>query len=107
MLELHRRLVSLGGWAVCVRDEDIAPVLLAEGSAASGAGAEMRIGRPRDCHDNCRELTRQDPALSWHHGYALSTDGMWREHSWCVRPDGGIVETTVERVAYYGVRQRD
>jgi hypothetical protein len=107
VLQLHDRLTTLGGWAVCVRDKAIAPVLLAEGSDVDGSDAEMRIGRPSDCHENCRELARRDPSLVWHYGYALSDDGMWREHSWCVRPDGGIVETTVERVAYFGAPERD
>lgn len=105
--ELHDRLTTLGGWAVCVRDVAVAPVLLAEGSDVPGADAEMLIGRPNDCHENCRELVRRDPSLVWHYGYALSDDGMWREHSWCVRPDGGIIETTVERVAYFGAPERD
>lgn len=104
---LCERLIALGGWAVCVRDIALAPVLLAEGSDVPGAGAEMRRGRPSDCHENCRELVRRDPSLVWHYGYALSEDGMWREHSWCVKPDGGIIETTVGRVAYFGAPERD
>lgn len=107
VLELHDRLTALGGWAVCVRDRNAAPVLLAEARDVPGDGAEMRTGRPSDCHENCRELAGRDPSLVWHYGYALSDDGMWREHSWCVKPDGGIVETTVERVAYFGTPERD
>jgi hypothetical protein len=105
-LALHARLVAIGGWAACMRDVRLAPVLLAEGAIVDGAGAEMRIGRPCDCHENSAKLVRQDPSLVAHYGYALSDDGMWREHSWCVRPDGGIVETTVARVAYYGTPDR-
>jgi hypothetical protein len=105
--ELHDRLVELGGWAACVRDLSLAPVLLAEGTDVSGEGAEMRLGRARECHQNSAALVRQDPTLVCHYGYALSDDGMWREHSWCVKPDGGIIETTVERVAYFGAPDRD
>jgi hypothetical protein len=102
VLELHARLLSLGGWAVCVRDVGLAPILLEKGSHFDGTGAEMRIGRPRDCHENSSELAKADPSLTAHYGYALSADGMWREHSWCLRTDGRIVETTTARVAYYG-----
>src|SRR5258708_7764341 len=35
-------------------------------------------------------------------GYALSKDGLWRQHSWLVTPEGGLVETTVRRAAYFG-----
>ena len=46
ILELRDRLVSLGGWAVCVRDPRLAAVLLLKGSDTSGEGAEMRPGEP-------------------------------------------------------------
>jgi hypothetical protein len=37
-------------------------------------------------------------------GHALSTDGLWRQHSWgVVAEDGRIVETTERRVCYYGI----
>lgn len=39
-------------------------------------------------------------------GYALSADGMWRQHSWCVlrKPRSyQIVETTTPRELYFGV----
>ena len=38
-------------------------------------------------------------------GYALSDDGMWRQHSWCIdkRPrTTKIIETTEPRVLYFG-----
>ena len=34
-------------------------------------------------------------------GYALSDDGLWRQHSW-VMDDQVIYETTVKRTQYYG-----
>jgi hypothetical protein len=37
-------------------------------------------------------------------GYALTGDGLWRQHSWGVdAADGRVIETTVRRVRYYGV----
>lgn len=105
--ELLARLVDLGGWAACIRDINLPAILLAEGADVSGEGAEMRIGRARECHENSAALVREDPTLVCHYGYALSDDGMWREHSWCVKPDGGIIETTQERVAYFGAPSRD
>jgi hypothetical protein len=35
--------------------------------------------------------------------YALSQDGLWRQHSWNYNSDEDLViETTQERIAYYG-----
>jgi hypothetical protein len=35
-------------------------------------------------------------------GFALSDDGMWRPHSWLRASSGTLIETTEQRVAYYG-----
>lgn len=35
-------------------------------------------------------------------GYALSADGVWRQHTWNVADGGTVVETTEPRVAYLG-----
>lgn len=35
-------------------------------------------------------------------GYALSGDGLWRQHSWGVLRDG-IFETTETRLKYFGI----
>jgi hypothetical protein len=35
-------------------------------------------------------------------GYALSDDGLWRQHSWDVLRDG-ILETTKARQKYFGI----
>ena len=41
-------------------------------------------------------------------GYALSTDGLWCQHSWGVdAEDGRIIETTERRVRYYGLILND
>jgi hypothetical protein len=40
-------------------------------------------------------------------GYALSEDGLWRQHSWGLREDGGVVETTSGREMYVGLRLPD
>lgn len=106
-LKLLDRLVALGGWAACMRDPSLWERLLRDGSDVPGEGAEMVAGRPSDCHENSLRLQEADPSLARHYGYALSEDGMWREHSWCVRPDGRIVETTVARVAYFGCPDPD
>jgi hypothetical protein len=57
------------------------------------------------CHWNVAHLwkseNRQISGIGT--GYALSEDGLWRQHSWCLTSTG-ILETTELRHTYFGVR---
>lgn len=46
------------------------------------------------CHDNCEILFNSRNSNKLYRGYALSQDGLWRFHSWCVDKNGCILETT-------------
>jgi len=60
-------------------------------------------GQKGACHDNSHALALQNPAIEFvGTGYALSKDGVWRQHSWVHGADGRIVETTESRIAYFG-----
>jgi hypothetical protein len=65
-----------------------------------------RRGQANGCHANSARIWAQDPAaLQLISGYALSDDGLWRQHSWLWREkDSVIVETTCKFLAYFGVR---
>jgi len=71
-------------------------------------GDRFILKRERDCacHANSArywESHREDTVLCT--GYALSEDGIWRQHTWLVhiRPrKNRIIETTVPRIAYFG-----
>lgn len=52
------------------------------------------------CHDNSLLLATADKKIIMHSGYALSDDGLWRHHSWCMDEHGNIIETTVRRLIY-------
>lgn len=54
-----------------------------------------------NCHENCAQLLKQNKIESCVFGYALSDDGLFRSHSWGLK-DGQIVETTEERLLYFG-----
>jgi hypothetical protein len=60
---------------------------------------EMKQSR---CHNNCTELFLLNNTIKIFYGYALSDDGLWRNHSWCVNKEGIIIETTVSRLLYLG-----
>lgn len=65
------------------------------------------VGEHRACHANVARLWIDGDVESIGTGYALSDDGLWRQHSWGLDPDATIVETTDGRVAYIGVRLDD
>jgi hypothetical protein len=64
----------------------------------------MRRGMPSECHANTALMfVRSKGAVRIAFGYALSDDGLWRQHSWGVdAKDGRVFETTERRVRYFG-----
>jgi hypothetical protein len=77
-------------------------VLLAGGSA-SDSHIRHVPGDLGECHRNVAVLWFDGVIESIGTGYALSDDGLWRQHSWGLASDGALVETTDERRAYVGV----
>ena len=55
------------------------------------------------CHDNCAQLLYNGQCNSMVTGYALSPDGMWRYHSWCLDHECNLIETTERRIVYIPV----
>ena len=105
--DLTAKLSGCAGWAVVATNLTTLPYMITEGFLLDGEDAVMETGAPSACHDNASRLTRLNPdKMVLMTGYALSDDGMWRGHSYCLRSedDGSftIVETTVPRLAYFG-----
>jgi hypothetical protein len=106
---LRDRLLAIGGLvALIARVEGDLEPLLVRGVLWLGSGARVARGNDCQCHANSAALWAQDTA---HYqiatGYALSEDGIWRQHTWVIERPGEvttaqIVETTEPRVAYYG-----
>lgn len=71
-----------------------------------GYNAEMMEGEECQCHKNSAGIWEQNKdKTTICTGYALSADGMWRQHSWLIhrKPRSNrIVETTRLRILYYG-----
>jgi len=53
-----------------------------------------------ECHTNSAALVKESKAVYWACGFALSKDMLWRHHSWAVKFDGKIIETTEQRIIY-------
>jgi len=113
-LFLHNVLLAIGGSETCFPVfEDDMEAILARGRYFHGRSRMMK-GQPSQCHRNSCELWKlnhEKHDVSICTGYALSEDGMWRQHSWLllIESDGReiIIETTKKRKAYYGFIMND
>lgn len=104
---IKRKLLAIGGWAVCGLDDPDRDVIMARGQLWSGRGAYFMKGRPSNCHGNVCALWEENrDTVQICTGWALSPDGMWRIHSWGLH-QGKPVETTVKRTAYFGFVMTD
>ncbi|BEL03928.1 hypothetical protein Q0Z83_021190 [Actinoplanes sichuanensis] len=99
-----RKLLTFGGALVVPpgSPESDLDALLADGSAVD-ARVEFVAGEPGECHHNVAALWIDGAIASIGTGYALSGDGLWRQHSWGLTRDGVLVETTDDRVGYVGI----
>lgn len=100
---LRDKLLSIGGdFVVPMREPDLKE-LLERGRLFSTDNIRLHEMRYK-CHVNVARLYHfsfkgEKIATGW----ALSDDGLWRQHSWLMTSDGKIVETTEVRLTYYGV----
>ena len=64
---------------------------------------KLRIMAASGCHQNLSRLweKKRNGLIGIGTGYALSGDGLWRQHSWGVGRLG-VVETTQGREKYFG-----
>jgi hypothetical protein len=101
--ELKEILIEIGGWAAVIpRIESDLKRILARGRRFPGRSTTMK-GEPSRCHSNsacCWDENRELCRICT--GYALSKDGVWRQHSWIYTNKGAVVETTEKMVQYYG-----
>jgi len=101
---LRALLLRMGGVelvAPSAFDPDVA-ILITSGLVTIGS-VKCEIMERSACHQNVARLwlTKEGGLVGIGTGYALSEDGLWRQHSWGIRRQG-IVETTKPRVKYFG-----
>ena len=109
LYRLRDKLLSFGGEATSlpILEEDIDDIL-EKGQFWFGSGARLLKGRDIRCHENsCRlyNLNKDKADIRICTGYALSDDGMWRQHTWLIRHNAHsnqIIETTKKRIGYFG-----
>jgi hypothetical protein len=108
--ELRSRLLRLGGDKVCTTFEEDIDDILQRAEPFKGTKSRIKKGRDCRCHQNASYLWQDFPQqYRIATGWALSRDGIWRQHSWVVEllvnwemSGYHIVETTLRRLVYYG-----
>jgi hypothetical protein len=102
--QLKRLLLKLGGEFIVPRPEGdrIINLLLKCGIVFHGPVLHKRMVRSA-CHQNVAAAwnAKKFGIVGIATGYALSDDGLWRQHTWGVLRDG-ILETTELREIYFG-----
>lgn len=107
--DLSAQILEHGGMIVCAYpepDPDLLPTVV-RGEYLPAENIRRMEGEPRECHQNTAKLWVTGIAKTVMTGYALSSDGIWRPHSWGLDENETIVETTVHWIGYYGFRMDD
>lgn len=107
MSPLAEGLLGFGGTSVLTRQvsPEEATRLPGTGQLWTGEGLKLATGRQSNCHGNSGLYWAANMDLAvLASGMALSEDGLWRSHSWCVIPGETptVVETTTPRLLYFG-----
>lgn len=108
LFPLEQRLLESGGIRMVYRFEPDLKKLLERGEIFDGP-VELFPAQLGQCHANVAHLWNENrEGLAIVTGYALSEDGLWRQHSWLIRKNTTpvqcqVVETTTGRVKYFGV----
>jgi len=98
----EQKLLALGGTRVVWLREDFLTELLSRGRPFN-LPVEL-FGMPSNrCHANAAFLWGKDiEGTRLVFGYGLFQDGLWRQHSWCVK-NGVLLETNVPMNKYFGI----
>lgn len=107
IIRLSQQLLGYGGEAVVVLfiEEGSCAFFVEKGEISSYNSIRLQVGEQSECHANSARLWRSQPdKFCLITGYALSEDQMWRRHSWIIDNTEHLIETTTERVKYFGVR---
>jgi hypothetical protein len=99
---LQDKLLALGGDWVALQSEPDLEALLDKGQLIRGK-VIFEPMQSCQCHSNCAQLWDKYPKTYMiATGWALCTDGIWRQHTWLLKGKA-IIETTEPRTLYYGI----
>jgi hypothetical protein len=98
---LQKKLLSMGGDFVVLINAPDLDGILARGIAFDAYEVKLRKMEASHCHSNVAGLWNLSRGMRIATGWALSDDGLWRQHSWAVKGKT-VIETTETRVKYFG-----
>lgn len=102
---LRKLLLEIGGAELVAppAPDSNVPLLIDSGFIMAGP-VRHKVMRAGSCHRSVSRVWRRKRSgiVGVGTGYALSEDGLWRQHSWGVQREG-ILETTVPRSKYFGL----
>ncbi len=102
---LRRMLLDIKGLEFVPPPGDVETQLrkfISEGRVFNGP-IEFRPMDRSQCHQNVSKLWLLQELHGICTGYGLSSDGLWRQHSWGLAERGIYLETTELRTMYFGV----
>jgi hypothetical protein len=102
---LKTLLLGLGGTYIVAPskpDPDV-PALIESGFVMGGFATLKRLAASA-CHQNVSAIwsARKHGIIGIGTGYALTEDGLWRQHTWGLLREG-LLETTEMRLKYFGI----
>jgi hypothetical protein len=106
ILLLKEKLLQIGGTHLVAPtgpDPDLEELLI-HGHTIEGTVCFEEMAE-NSCHWNVAALwlQKKQALVAVATGYALSEDGLWRQHSWGIQKNA-ILETTEPRRCYFGLR---
>ena len=99
--KLHQKLLSLGGDFVVLNNEPDLKEIITRGVLFNNYKVKLCKMQISHCHSNVANLWTQRKNIQIVTGWALSGDGLWRQHSWALQGKT-IIETTEVRIKYFG-----
>lgn len=108
LFPLEQKLLAVGGTRMIYRYEPDLKQLLTN-AIVFDAQIELIRGELHNCHSNVAHYWNKNrERLAIVTGYALSEDGLWRQHSWLLRKNViveqcRLLETTIRREKYFGI----
>lgn len=99
LLPLRKKLLSIGGEEIVPRfEEDLDEIM--QRAKLFRKNVRFIDGSPSSCHSNVAMLYQRG-IVKIATGWALSDDGLWRQHTWGI-DNNEIIETTETRNKYFG-----
>ena len=107
--EVRKMLLKKGGVELVAQFEEDIDMIITRGVFRDGKNSVLCKKDPIQCHRNSALLWDSNKKrYTLMTGYALSDDGLWRQHSWVWDKDKQrIIETTEKRKTYYGFPMTD